>query len=363
MIKYLGSKRILVPYIVDLVSCLPDCRTVLDVFSGTARVAHALKRTGFFVYANDHNAYAYTLALCYIQADAQKWREPALELIERLQKVRRRRGYFTETFCVQSRFFKPENGARVDSIRNRIERLRLPPELKAIALVSLMEAADRVDSTTGLQMAYLKKWAPRANNPIELRLPEILPGEGKATREDAETLVEQVETDVAYIDPPYNQHSYLNNYHIWESLVLWDKPEVYGVACKREDCRIRKSRFNSRRTMAETFRNVIERVRARHLIVSFNNEGFLTRDELESMLGEKGYVHCIPVDYKRYVGAQIGIYNAAGERVGKVSHLRNQEYLFVVSKDREAIERVGGQVTPRYPAPFALHDRLSPLRG
>ncbi len=338
MIKYIGSKRILIPQIEKIICTLPECETVLDIFSGTSRVAHALKRRGFFVFANDLHAYAHTLALAYVQADASVWRHKAEKLLLELERTTPSEGYFTETFCRRSRFFQPKNGAKIDAIRERIENLELEPELKAIVLVSLMEAADRVDSTTGLQMAYLKEWAPRASNDLELRLPAILNGPGWAICKDAEKIIQEISVDAVYLDPPYNQHSYLGNYHIWESLVLWDKPEVYGVACKRKDCRERKSRFNFKRQMPIAFRNVIRNVRAKHLVVSFSNEGFLSREELEDMLGQRGFVRCYEVDYKRYVGAQIGIYNPSGEKVGKVSHLRNTEFLFVSTPDLDVLE-------------------------
>src|SRR5437867_11000109 len=80
MIKYLGSKRLLLPHILERVESLSDVRTVLDLFSGTSRVAHALKRRGYAVHANDHNAYAALLAMCYAQADRRRWLEPAARL-------------------------------------------------------------------------------------------------------------------------------------------------------------------------------------------------------------------------------------------------------------------------------------------
>lgn len=158
-------------------------------------------------------------------------------------------GWFTRAFCEDARYFHPDNGARIDAMRSRIEAMGLEPELKAVVLVSLMEAADRVDSTAGVQMAYMKRWVPRALKPLQLRLPDILPSVGTpclATRADAVEIAGQVEADLVYLDPPYNQHSYLGNYHVWESLVLWDQPETYGVANKRIDVRTRKSAFNSR---------------------------------------------------------------------------------------------------------------------
>jgi adenine-specific DNA-methyltransferase len=337
MIKYIGSKRTLLPVIVEAIRRTPDAATVIDLFSGTSRVGHALKAAGYRVLANDHNAYAATLARCYVQADAEDVLDDAAALVREFNGLKGDPGYFTRTFCERSRYLQPKNGARVDAVRDAIAAKGLPPDLEAVMLVSLMEAADRVDSTTGLQMAYLKSWAPRAHNDLELRVPDVLPratnGKGAATCLDAFDAAATLEADVAYIDPPYNQHSYLGNYHVWESLVRWDKPPVYGVACKRTDVRERASIFNSRPRFAVAMRRLLGLVRARTLVVSFNNEGYMTREEMEALLAEQGDgVTTIENDFKRYVGAQIGIYNPRGQKVGTVSHLRNKEFVYVVTR-------------------------------
>ncbi len=340
MIKYIGSKRVLVPHIVRAVEAFGDVQSVLDLFSGTSRVGQALKEAGKTVHSNDHLAYAATIARCYVQADRERWAEEAARLLDELAEVPPKPGYFTETFCVQSRFFQPKNGARVDAIRDAIAARELHPELEAIALVSLMEAADRVDSTTGVQMAYLKKWAKRAHKDLELRVPRLLSGKGFATQLDAAEAAASVEVDLAYLDPPYNQHSYMGNYHAWETLVRWDHPEHYGVACKRVDCREYKNAFNSRVRIEDAFTRVVEAVRARYLLVSFSNEGFLPADRMVEILSSRGHVRVVEIDFKRYVGAQIGIHSPSGEKVGKVSHLRNKELLFVVAEDEARVLRV-----------------------
>ena len=335
MIKYLGSKRRLIPSIIGAVASLPGARSVLDLFAGTSRVGLALKSAGYRVVANDHNAYAATLARCYVQADRERLLADAARLVAELNALPGSPGYFTDTFCERARYFQPKNGARVDAIREAIARKGLAPELEAVLLTSLMEAADRVDSTTGQQMAYLKEWAPRAHHDLALRVPDLVAraahGPGEAHQEDALVAAKR-EADVAYLDPPYNQHKYLGNYHVWESLVLWDKPAVYGTACKRVDCRTRSSDFNSRPRFVEAMRAVIERVRARWLVVSFSDEGYIAREAMEALLATRGPVRVIAHDYQRYVGAQIGIYNPAGEKVGRVGHLRNREFLFVVGE-------------------------------
>jgi adenine-specific DNA-methyltransferase len=340
MIKYIGSKRVLVPHIVRGVSAFPKSSRVLDLFSGTSRVARGLKESGRYVIANDHLSYAATLARCYVQSDAARWIEQATALIDELSKVPPEPGYFTKAFCEDARYLQPHNGARVDAIREEIARRALPPELESIALVSLMEAADRVDSTTGVQMAYLKKWAARSFNELSLRVPALVPGSGEALQLEAAEAAAEVDADVAYIDPPYNQHSYMGNYHVWESLVRWDKPETYGVANKRVQCKEYKSDFNSKRRIRDGLRRIFERVRAPHLLVSFNNEGYVDRDDLVELLSEKGHVGFVAVDFKRYVGAQIGIHNPRGEKVGRVSHLRNKEFLFAVSDRAATVQSV-----------------------
>ena len=330
MIKYLGSKRVLVPRILEEVERLQDVRTVLDAFSGTSRVAHALKSRGYRVHANDHNAYAATLATAYIQADRQRWLEPARRLLAELDALPGVPGWFTETFCSLARYFQPANGARVDAIRERIASLGLEPELEAVALVSLMEAADRVDSTVGVQMAYLKRWAPRSFQPLRLRVPELLDGKGSASCLEASEAAARFPADLAYLDPPYNQHSYLGNYHVWESLVRWDKPDVYGVAMKRVDVRERSSPFNRRGRIADAFRLLLDSMRARYLVVSFSDEGYLSVEALCAMLAERGQVRVAELPHRRYIGSKIGIYNPQGEKVGVPGKDTNREHLFIV---------------------------------
>ncbi len=359
MIKYIGSKRKLLDGITQVVQACPGVRTVLDLFSGTSRVGMALKREGYAVYANDYLSFAHCLATCYLQADKEDWWEKGAALVEELRGVPPRDGYFTETFCRKSRFLQPKNGARVDGIRERIEEMGLEPELRAIALTSLMEAADRVDSTTGVHMAYLKKWAPRAKNDLELRMPELIErspfGPCRAYCLDA---VEGagIPVDLAYLDPPYNQHSYLGNYHIWESLVRWDKPPVYGVACKREDCRSRKSLFNSKPRALKALQEVVNKLRATYLVLSFNDEGYMDRESLEELLACRGEVLVFEKEHRRYVGAQIGIHDLQGRKVGTVGSLKNRELLYVCmpsSQVRSFVSRFnalgasGFRVSPR----------------
>ena len=343
MIKYLGSKRRLVPVLSRLCDAA-GARTALDLFTGTTRVAQAFKLTGAHVTAVDTARYSEMFACTYVATDSSTVDRRALaDAITALDALPGKPGYFTETFCVQSRFFQPENGARVDAIRAAIERDHAGSGLYPLLLTSLIEAADRVDSTAGVQMAYVKQWAPRSFSRLTLRVPELLPGPGTALRGDALDLASVLPPcDLAYLDPPYNQHRYFTNYHVWETLVAGDEPEHYGIACKRIDARddTTKSEFNARRRMPDALRRVIADVRARVVVVSYNDEAWVTADELRDMCAVHGHVEVLSFDSRRYVGAQIGIHNPKGERVGTVSHVRNQEYLAIAGDRREVARLV-----------------------
>jgi adenine-specific DNA-methyltransferase len=342
VIKYLGSKRTLVPVLGEIAERV-GARTAVDLFTGTTRVAQEFKRRGAEVTAVDLATYSQVLSDCYIATDASTVDLQALDNeLKRLAALPGRRGYFTRTFCEEARFFQPKNGARVDAIRDALEEEHRDSPLFPILLTSLMLAADRVDSTTGLQMAYLKQWAARAHQDLELRRPELLPGTGSTVAGDALTVVDHLEAvDLMYLDPPYNQHRYFTNYHIWETLVRWDEPPSYGIARKRLDARDEATRsvFNHKRAMPAALADLLHRARAEVVVVSYNDESWVTPEQISLTLREVGHeeVRMLAFDSKRYVGAQIGIFNPSGEKVGTVARLRNVEYLFVAGP-REKVE-------------------------
>jgi adenine-specific DNA-methyltransferase len=334
VIKYLGSKRTLVP-VLGAIATAVGARSAVDLFAGTTRVAQELKRRGVDVTAVDVATYSETLAQCFIATDGDAVDSAELaDVIALLAALPGRPGYFTETFCERSRYFQPKNGARVDAIRDVLQEQYAGSPLFPILLTALMLAADRVDSTTGVQMAYLKQWAPRAHRDLELRVPELIAGSGSAVRGDAVSLAGALpRVDLAYLDPPYNQHRYFTNYHVWETLVRWDAPEHYGVACKRIDSRDADTHsvFNRRREMPNALRGVLTDVQAEVVVVSHNNESWVAPQDIAAWLLAAGHEQVATLDFdtKRYVGAQIGIHDPQGRKVGTISHLRNTEHVLV----------------------------------
>ncbi|MEO1063958.1 MAG: DNA adenine methylase [Actinomycetota bacterium] len=350
MIKYLGSKRRLVPVITDLVDGA-GARTAVDLFTGSTRVARGLKERGIEVTAVDRTRAAHVLARCAIATDAERVdRDRLAATLAELDALPGEAGYVTEVFCERARYFQPANGRRIDAVRSAIGRLDADDPLRPILLTALLQAADRVDSTAGVQMAFLKSWAPRAQRPLRLREPELLAGPGHAVLGDALEVVDELDpVDVAYLDPPYNQHRYESNYHVWETLVAGDEPEHYGVACKRVELRdpSGRSRFNLRREMPRALESVIARVRAEVVIVSVSDEAWVGVDEVTRWCAPRGEIAVLEIGSPRYVGARIGIHDPQGRKVGSVSHTRLREYLVVAGPgDRvaAAVERAGDQL-------------------
>jgi adenine-specific DNA-methyltransferase len=349
VIKYLGSKRRLVP-VLRAIRAVTGAGTAVDLFTGTTRVAQAWRAAGCVVTAVDSARYAEAFARTYVETELTATRRRELtSALESLAAVPPSPGYVTDVFCRRARYFQPANGARIDAIRAAIAAEYAGTWLEPVLLTALIEAADRVDSTTGVQMAYLKDWAPRAAKPLELRAPEIPAGPvGVAVRADAaEVAAALPAVDLAYLDPPYNQHRYTANYHVWETIAAWDAPAHYGVACKRADLRdpATRSVFNDRRRMPTALRDCVKGVDAGVVAVSYNDEAWVSLDELVDMCSARGPVTVLAFDSRRYVGATIGIHNPAGEKVGRVSHVRNTEYVVVAGDlspaQRRAVGRLG----------------------
>jgi adenine-specific DNA-methyltransferase len=349
LIKYIGSKRRLVPVLGDLLS-RAGAATAVDLFTGTTRVAQEWKRRGADVVAVDSARYSAVLAECYIATDADQVDRAALrDVISQLQSLPGTDGYVTETFSRTARYFQEPNARRIDAVRDAIEAGWADHPWRPLLLSSLLQAADRVDSTTGLQMAYLKEWSPRSYQALELKVPELLAGGGSACHGDALDVAGQLpEVDLAYLDPPYNQHRYLGNYHVWETLVAWDAPDHYGVACKRVDVREPRtaSVFNRRRQAPGALARLIRSVRAEVVVISGSDEGWVTVNDLADMAADRGAVEVLAFDSKRYVGAQIGIYDPAGKKVGRVGRMRNIEYLVVAGPPRKVTRLCAGY--PRF---------------
>ena len=359
-IKYIGSKLKLIPHILQLVKKV-NAKTVLDGFSGTTRVSQALAKLDYTVICNDTAPWSKVLGTCYLLNT--KPREAYQPLIDHLNAVPPIDGWFTEHYgghtnggcAIQADGLKKpwqhHNTRKLDAIRQEIETLNLDPVDKAVALTSLILALDRVDSTLGHFSAYLKAWAPRAYKTLQLEVPEVFTSEGAHTvyQTDIFELVPRVSVDLAYFDPPYGSNNekmppsrvrYAAYYHLWKSVVLFDKPVLFGKAKRREDTSdpLAASLFEEfRRTDAghfiavEAIANLIQMTQARWVLLSYSSGGRATAQQLNAVMQRNGnLLTVLELDYKRNVMASMRWtsewVNAAEEP--------NREFLFLLEKTK-----------------------------
>jgi adenine-specific DNA-methyltransferase len=357
-IKYAGSKLKLLPFILELARRVRP-RTVLDGFAGTTRVGQAFAQTGRRVVSSDVAVWSEIFGLCYLKN--KKETRFFRELVEHLNELPPRDGWFTEHYggapggkgsAAADGFKKPwqrHNTRRLDAIREEIGNLRLPATDEAVLLTSLILALDRVDNTLGHYAAYLNEWSPRSFHRLELKVPRLFASdaEHEVLRQDVFETIGRTAVDLAYFDPPYGSNNekmppsrvrYAAYYHLWTSIVLNDRPEVFGKARRRVDTsdktarsvfeefrRDEKGRFIATEAIAE----LIARTQARHIILSYGSGGRATAENLHEILGGAGrIVEFVEVDYRRNVMSAMRWTNDWIRE----SETTNREYLFLIEK-------------------------------
>ena len=343
VIKYIGSKRTLVPLIRRVAAAAAGRArpaTSSPARRGSARRSAAL---GLAVHSNDLATYSEALGHAYIVADGRVDRAAARRDAGRARGASRAEdGYFTEAFCRRARYFQPQNGApdRRDPRRDRAAT-RCRRSSGASCSTSLLEAADRVDSTTGLQMAYLKSLgASLLQRRSSCACPT--PSQGPAGQ--------RVAARRQRARAAARRRSRLRRPAVQPALVLLQLPRL-GDARPLGRARELRGREQARRLPRAAERLQLEArarrrrspscsaaLRAPWLLVSVYDEGFhdagdARRAARRASVTSGGSTSTA----KRYVGAQIGIYNPSGEKVGTVSRLRNREISPVARRRRDRV--------------------------
>jgi adenine-specific DNA methylase len=172
-------------------------------------------------------------------------------------------------------------------------------------LSSLLEAVPFVANISGNYAAYLKDWDPRAHKPLTLRTPNLIQSErkNKAFREDSNQLVRKIQTDILYLDPPYNSRQYASNYFLLELIAEgWfngNRPKIYGKTGMRE-YEEQKSAYCQKSNVSNTFQDLIKHIKTRYILLSYNDEGLLSEGEIKDVLSTRGEVNIFKRPYRRY---------------------------------------------------------------
>ncbi len=307
-----------------------------DPFAGSGVVSRFAKTLGFQVIANDWEPYSEVINQAYIAAN----HAPAFErlggieaAVSKLNSLPGRRGYIATHYCPAAEktydperermFYTPHNGRRIDAIREQIARWRsddmITAREEACLLAPLIYQASYCSNTSGVFKGFHRGWGGstrtawyRIKSRLALREPVFFDNgqPNLVLREDAAALADRIECDIAYLDPPYNQHQYGSNYHLLNTIALWDKPEIArhisgngarDKAAIRCDWRtLRRSPYCYRATALEAFAGLVTRLRARFVLVSYSTDGIIDVEDLLRTLAGRGSLRIVRRQYKRY---------------------------------------------------------------
>jgi adenine-specific DNA-methyltransferase len=307
-IEYLGNKSRLLDFIAPPIAAVPGVRTVADIFCGTASVSKALGRHGLRVVANDHMRLCATLAEAALLADgppafaglhAEVASRPGEAMydavLRRLNDLAPRDGFFHRTYSPAGgrMYLTAANAMRIDAIRAQVERWTplLTRAERAILVRDLVSAVVAVSNTAGTYGCYLKTWKARARAPLRLTPGDTAPagaGAHEVRCDDAEAVAAGLSgVDVAYLDPPYTKRQYAAYYHLLETLVSGEEPDVEG-ATGLPHWHGKQSDFCHRRRAPAALARIVAALDVRHIFLSYSDDGHIAHEAILEILGTRG---------------------------------------------------------------------------
>ncbi len=396
----------------------------IDVFTGSASVARHFKKNGFQVYANDLLSSCFTQAVASLEVSkaplflglfqrekkvftSQKFIDGFLQTERLIQRksltvwidslskgskpkteisppdlplrlvlyflqshLKPTQGFFTRNYSPlgpeQRMYFREGVAEQIDAVSEFIRDCHLKDQLTRaethFLLSILLDAADRRANISGTYGAFLKHWQSNTAGDLELRIPEIIESslEHKAFQDDANELIPNLEGDILYLDPPYNNRQYAANYHVLEILAEYHRIEdldsyealLYGKTglrpyddLKSDYCVGTHSRKKNQRNVKEAFRDLLLNSKVEHILVSYNEEGLLSKSEMGEVLaefsGDSRYDYrknFLEIDYQRFRSDRDRPGETQGKRVYKVveGKERNRigEWLFYAQRSK-----------------------------
>jgi adenine-specific DNA-methyltransferase len=316
--RYIGNKTRLLPFILRTLEKEGiGAGVVHDAFAGTASVGRELKRQGWQVYGSDLLMSSYVFQRAYVVTDCVD--APLSELADALTRATPREGFISRHFSPTGSpvsagrmYFTPENAARIDAAREELERWRksgaIGEDAYYLLLAGIIEGADRIANTAGVYASYMKRWQANARRAFSIAVEAPVQGRRPAVAYlmDAVQAAREIgEIDLIYIDPPYNSRQYVAYYHIPEILARgWSdgEPRIRGKVGLLAGTEGR-SQWSHGRRVQKLFTALLSATGARHALISFNSEGHIKPDVLETLLrkaASDGRVSHFTQRYRRY---------------------------------------------------------------
>jgi adenine-specific DNA-methyltransferase len=400
IIPYIGNKRRLLPllesafrFVLEEQGDAFEAKKFLDLFAGSGVVSRLAKYFGFEVHANDWEYYSYILTyafLCVNKGELGKmyrqWGglEGIISHLNNLPRPDPEEEYIARYFCpeddskpnykTERLFYTRYNGLIIDKIRNEIESIypKEPADRnsalfreKALLLALLLYQAATHTNTSGVFKAYHKGFGGHSGDalgrilkPISLMYPQLIDSEHvmKVYRDDANLLLKKEfflknRFDIVYIDPPYNQHQYGSNYHLLNTIALWDGIKLNKITAsdggKKNKAGIREDWVNTRSAYCysekalDAFEDLIEHVNADWILVSYSTEGRIPFESMVRVCAQRGKINLLTNEYVKYRGGRQSLHRLNN----------NIEFVIIINtrarSSRGDIERIDDSIMQR----------------
>ena len=314
--RYLGNKDSILTDIRKLFEekeLLNSNLTFFDAFCGTGAVANEFKSEFKKIIINDNLKWATIFAEGKIVSGEVTFENLNVDPFKFLNENKTiAKGFIYMNYSPagsERMYFTEKNAGRIDYFRQMIEQWRKEGGINeteySYLLSCLIESVSKVSNTAGVYGAFLKHWDSRALKPIQfIRIDDFNGCSNKIEvyNSKIEAIISDVECDVLYLDPPYTQNQYGTQYHLLETLVLYDNPSISKITGSRSTTSMRSDWSKDYKSHI-LFDHVLANTKARYVAFSYNNDGFLSKDFIEASMKRYGKVDtyiCKKLPYKKY---------------------------------------------------------------
>ncbi|MDR1894418.1 MAG: DNA adenine methylase [Spirochaetales bacterium] len=354
LITCLGNKRALLDFIGGGVRKVQKRLNkkklaAFDVFSGSGIVARFLKQYSRLLIANDLEKYSAVINQCYLSnkddLDINKLKKYYEKINNYLSKGELKKGIISELYAPEDEsnikpedrvFYTVKNAMYIDTARRLIAEI--PEFYQKYFIAPLLSEASIHANTSGVFKGFYKnketgigQFGGKNRNALlritgDIRLPfpvfsnfnaDVLVFSGDANK----VIQEAPETDLAYLDPPYNQHPYGSNYFMLNLIVDYNYPErtskISGIPEGWN-----RSQYNKPSGALSALTRLVAEIKAKYVLISFNSEGFIGLEEMKRMLKKIGKIEVLETRYNAFKGS----------RNLKSREIHVKEYLYLLEK-------------------------------
>lgn len=280
--------------------------TFCDLFAGTGTVGKIFRGKVKKIISNDREYYSYILNRAY-------WENPnnlnSHLFIEELNKLQGCSGFIFDEYSENGKagrlYFSQFNGQKIDAIRQKIQYLKntgLIDETQYFSLLaSLIIGADKVANTASVYSAYLKQLKTTATKKIKIKpvgISKMVAQASEVFQEDSNSLIRKIKGDILYLDPPYNGREYAANYHLLNTIAMYDN--TFIPKGKTGIRYYQTSSYCRKREAAQALADLVENAKFHYLFLSYNNEGFIPINTIRKIMSRYGKYKMVSIPHPRF---------------------------------------------------------------